>query len=88
MLAFLNQTPFITFGRFIHQAREFKIKPTRFDDLLNLLVFGSYRDVDKVGEICRAVFYSLEKIFREHGIELFNDTLDPHLPNRSTIIPE
>jgi hypothetical protein len=88
MLAFLNQTPFITFGRFIHQAREFKIKPTRFDELLNLLVFGSYRDVDKVGEICRAVFNGLEEIFREHGIELFNDKLDPHLPNRSTIIPE
>lgn len=87
MLSFLNQQPFTTFSRYISQAREFQIKPTRFDDLLNLLVDGTYQELEQVKEICLAVFASIEEIFRQNGIELYNDELDPHLPNRTTINP-
>jgi hypothetical protein len=86
-LALINQQPFITFSRFISQARIFEVKPDRLDELLDLLVNGSYQELDQVGEICLAVFGSLEEIFRQNGIDLFNDDMDPNLPNRVTIHP-
>jgi len=88
VLAYLNQQPFTTFSRYISQAKEFTIKPDRLDDFLDLLVNGTYQDLPMVREVSLKVFTSLEKIFRDHRIELFNDELDPKLLNRSTIIPE
>lgn len=87
VLAYLNQQPFTTFSRFITEARKLQIKPDRLDDLLDLLVNGTYQNLPKVKEACLAVFASLEKLFKEHGIELFNDELDPNLPNRTMIHP-
>lgn len=87
VLAYLNQQPFTTFSRFITEARKLQIKPDRLDDLLDLLVNGTYQNLPMVKEVCLAVFASLEKLFKEHGIELFNDELDPNLPNRTMIHP-
>lgn len=81
-LAMLNQQPFTTFGRFIAEARLLPVKPERMDDLLDLLVQGSYQNLPYVREVCLAVFASLEQIFEERGITLFDDPLDPRLPNR------
>lgn len=85
ILSFINQQAFTTFSQFISQAREFQIKPERFDDLLDVIVNGTYQDFKLVKEMCLAVFGSLEEIFRVNGIELYNDELDPHLPNRTMI---
>jgi kanamycin nucleotidyltransferase len=81
-LALLNQRPFTTFGRFIHEARAFALKPERLDDFLDILVEGSYQHLPRLGEVAQAVFTSLEGIFRQRGIELFQDELDPNLPNQ------
>ncbi|PKO06378.1 MAG: hypothetical protein CVU41_06555 [Chloroflexi bacterium HGW-Chloroflexi-3] len=87
ILALINQLPFTTFSRFITEARQFQIKPDRLDDMLDLLVFGIYRELESVREVCLAVFQSMEEIFRQNGIELFADELDPNLPNRSMLHP-
>lgn len=85
VLSFVNQQPFTTFSQFISEAREFQIKPERFDDLLDLLVKGTYQELEEVKEICMVVFGGLEDVFRQYGIELYDDELDPNLPNRTTI---
>jgi hypothetical protein len=85
MLSFINQQPFSTFSQFISEARKFEIKPERFDDLLDLLVNGTYQELEEVKEICIVVFGGLEDVFRQNGIELYDDELDPNLPNRTTI---
>ncbi|MBW6474886.1 MAG: hypothetical protein K0B14_17300 [Anaerolineaceae bacterium] len=87
ILSFVNQQPFTTFSQFISEAREFQIKPERFDDLLDLLVNGTYQELEEVKEICMVVFGSLEENFKQLGIELYNDELDPNLPNRTMIHP-
>ncbi|HSM26320.1 MAG TPA: hypothetical protein VK856_15765 [Anaerolineaceae bacterium] len=87
IMAFINQQPFTTFSRFISQARNFHVKPDRLDDLLDLLVNGTYQNLAQVKEICLAVFGSVENLFGQYGIELFNDELDPDLPNRTVIHP-
>jgi hypothetical protein len=85
ILSFVNQQPFTTFSQFISIARDFKIKPERFDDLLDILVNGSYQELEEVKEICMVVFGGIEDVFRQNGIELYDDELDPNLPNRTTI---
>ncbi len=85
ILAFINQEPFVTFSHFISQSRGFRIKPDRLDDFLDILVHGSYQDLDRVRGISLAVFKSMEEIFRRYGIELFDDELDPNLPNRPVL---
>lgn len=87
ILALINQQPFTTFSRFITESRQFQIRPDRWDDMLDLLVFGKYHELERAREICLAVFQSMEEIFRLNGIELFADELDPNLPNRSMIHP-
>ena len=87
ILSFVNQQPFTTFSQFISEARDFKIKPERFDDLLDLLVNGTYQELEQVRKICLVVFESLEDVFRQYGIELYNDELDPNLPNSKMVEP-
>lgn len=87
MLAFINQEPFVTFSRFISQARRFAIKPVRMDDFLDILVNGDYQDLTRVREIFLDVFKSIEEIFRQNGVELYDDELDPNLPNRPMLDP-
>ena len=87
ILAFINQQPFTTFSRYISQARNFRVKPDRLDDLLDLPVFGTYQNLAQVKDICLAVFGSVENLFSQHGIELFSDELDPDLLNRTVIHP-
>lgn len=87
ILSFINQKPFTTFSQFIYEARNFKIKPERLDDLLDLLVKGTYQDLELVRDICWVVFGSLENIFRQYRIELYNDELDPNLPNSKVVEP-
>lgn len=82
VLALINQTPFVTFSRYISQARKFKIKPKGFDRYLDILVDGSYQNLDLVGDVTLSVFCDMEKIFTEHGIHLYEDDFDPNLPNQ------
>lgn len=81
VLALLNRQPFVTFARYIAQARQFSLKPERLDDLLDILVQGTYRDLPTLGEVVLAVFGGMEAIFEGYGICLYDDPLDPRLPN-------
>ena len=80
VLALLNQRPFITFSRYISQARGFPIQPSRFGELLDMLVQGSYQDFPHLRKVTLAVFEGMEQIFAEHGIQVYDDPFDPNLP--------
>lgn len=81
-LATLNRQPFTTFARFISEARDLPVKPERMDELLDILVQGSYQNLPYVKEVCLAVFAGVEQIFEGRGIQLFDESLDPRQPNR------
>lgn len=80
-LSTLNRQPFTTFARFIQEARSLQVQPEQLGELLDILVQGSYQDLHHVGEVSLAVFAGLENIFSERGVQLFDDPLDPRLPN-------
>ncbi len=80
MLAFINQQPFVTFSRYILQARQLAIQPPRFDELLDILVQGTYQDLPRLREVALAVFEGLEQIFAERDQVLFEDPFDPNQP--------
>lgn len=80
-LAFLNERPFTTFARFIPEARAFPRKPARYDELLDRMVEGDWRDADALREIVEAVFGGMEALFAAEGVALYDDSVDPDLPD-------
>jgi hypothetical protein len=76
VLSFLNQTPYITFARFITQARSFNVKPESFEALLDIVVQGQYQELQRLQEIVVAVFSQFETIFEGLGIELYDQDVD------------
>jgi hypothetical protein len=80
-LSYINHTPYITAGKFIAQARSFKLKPERFDDLVKAINMGAYQDLSKLENIVTGVFESFEDIFNKLGCRLYDDNVDPSIPN-------
>lgn len=78
VLSFLNRTPYVTFARFVSQARTFALKPASFDALLDAVVRGEYRDLPLLRETVENVFSQFETIFEELGVELYDDNVDPN----------
>ena len=78
VLAFLNQTPYVTFARFITQARTFELKPAGFTALLDTIVQGSYQDHAAVRAIVVDVFSQFEALFAALGVELYDSDIDPN----------
>jgi hypothetical protein len=83
-LSLLNHTPYITAGKFITQARSFKLKPERFDDLLDFIIKGDYRDLVALEKIITTVFEGFEKIFKKFDCLIYDDNVDPSIPNVRT----
>ncbi len=81
VLALVNRQPFVTFARYIAQARRFALKPEGFDDLLDILAQGTYPDLPRLGQVMRSVFAGVEAIFAAQGLHLYADPLDPNQPN-------
>ncbi len=78
-LSLLNHTPYITAGKFITQARSFKLKPEGFDDLLDVINKGDYQDLVALEKIIRTVFEGFEKIYKKLGCRLYQDNVDPSI---------
>jgi hypothetical protein len=77
-LSLLNQSPYVTFARFISQSRTFEVKPDSFDALVDVVVQGSYQDLQTLEEKVVSVFSQFERIFEELGVELYDDDIDPN----------
>jgi predicted nucleotidyltransferase len=82
VLSFLNHEPFKTFATFVTQGRAFEVKPRRFDELLDIMVTGGYQNLDHLQEVLLVVFEDFERMFVERGFKLYDDSIDPHIPNR------
>jgi len=80
VLSFLNQTPYVTFSKFISQAKKFKMKPESFDDLTDIMGQGKYQDFLHLKGVVINVFSEFEKIFEELGFDLYYDNVDPNKP--------
>jgi predicted nucleotidyltransferase len=77
VLSFLNQTPYITFSKFIAQARAFKTKPAQFETLLDIMTTGKFQDLPLLEKTIEKVFSQFETIFEDAGVELYHDNINP-----------
>jgi len=82
VLSFLNQTPYVTFSKFISQTKKFKVKPKSFDTLIDIMVQGKYQNFSHLKEVVISVFSEFEKIFEELGFDLYYDNVDPNKPTK------
>ncbi len=81
-MAFLNETPLTTFARYIAEARRFYLKPSGFDALLDLVVYGEYQDLPRVEQVAREVYAGMEALFAQESYRLYDESIDPNLPNK------
>lgn len=76
-LSLLNQTPYITLGRFFNQARTFKTKPEKFDELLDVIIAGNYNDLSLLKELTVSIFEGFETVIEKLGLEVYHTSIDP-----------
>ena len=82
VLSFLNQTPYVTFARFIEQARTFETKPDGMDELLDILVLGQHGDLSMLRDLTTRVFSEYEEMFEREGCRLYDESVDPNRPGQ------
>lgn len=75
VLSLLNQTPYITFAKFISQAKLFQIKPAGFNGLIDILAQGNLQDLKRTERIIEQVFSEFEAIFDDLQIELYDSDI-------------
>ena len=80
VLSYLNATPYVTFARFITQARGFAVKPAAFDELSDVMSRGEFLDLPRLGRLAETVFEQFEEIFEARGVEFYDDNVDPNSP--------
>jgi len=82
MLAMLNGKPFTTLSRYIAEARKFKVKPDRLDDMLNILVEGDYANFHRLKDVMTDIYNSLERIFAGYRLPFGDASFNPNKPNK------
>ena len=80
LLSCINRTPYVTFSRFIHQARRFRTKPRSFGRLLDIVVTGSYGDLAALKDATLAVFSEFERLLARLGVDPYSNDVDPNRP--------
>lgn len=81
-LSLLNRQPYTTFSRFISEGRALPLRPDAFDEIVDLLVQGSYTDLGQVAAVAWKFYASLEQLWMAQGVALTDESIDPRLPNR------
>lgn len=76
VLSFLNQTPYVTFARFVSQAKTFAVKPEGFGRLLDQVTRADYRDLQPLRAAVTDVFTQFENLFEARGVALYDDGTD------------
>lgn len=80
-LAYLNARPYVTFARFITEARTLPVQPEHFQELAEQFVSGRLVDSLSLRELVETVFGEFEAIFASRGVRLYDDSLDPGEPS-------
>lgn len=78
VLSFLNQMPYRTFSELIVQSKKFKTKPEHFNDLTNIIIDGTHRNLGQLKKAVEEVFTEFESIFEELGFALYDNNVDPN----------
>lgn len=80
-LAYLNEKPLTTFALYVTEARHFPLKPPHFDELLEVIIKGHFHHLPTLRALCESVFTGMEALFAAEGYVLYDESIDPNLPN-------
>ncbi|PWU24077.1 hypothetical protein C5B42_00685 [Candidatus Cerribacteria bacterium 'Amazon FNV 2010 28 9'] len=75
ILSYLNQTPYITLGKYITQAKQFSVKPEGTNTLFDLFTSGKYQDLSSLDRVTKTIFSSLESDLEQKGLRLYTNEL-------------
>jgi len=76
LIALINETPYKTISSFITQAKQFQIKPKGFDEFIQVIVDGSYTDLEKLEQRATVLFAGIEDYFKKKmGENIYNADL-------------
>ena len=82
LLSFVNERPYTTLAEMVAEGRRLPLRPPRFGELLDRVEHGTYTELEATRELFVEVFEGLERLMEEQGAALYDDSLDPRLPNR------
>ena len=84
LMALINETPYKTLSSFITQAKHFQIKPKGFDEFIQMIVDGSYTDLDKLERSATVLFTGIEEYFQKNmGKNIYDSELSTIVGKRS-----
>lgn len=77
LMAFINKTPYKTMSTFITQAKDFAIKPTGFDEFIQLATNGKYPNLKILEERSRRLFSGIEELLtKKMGANIYDSDLN------------
>jgi len=76
ILSFINQTPYVTMGSRLSQAKNFLIRPKGFDELVQISVNGTYSELQNLKQAATDVFEELENFLEKKGYHLNIDHIN------------
>ena len=83
LLGLLNRRPFTTLSRMIDEARAFSIHPARLQELLDMLVEGTYACSLDLKDLLYEIVADLENLLANEAVLYYDESIDPNLPNLS-----
>ena len=84
-LAYLNQSPYTTFAKFIQQSEDFKIKPVGFDKLIHVITNGNFKNPKNIEKIIIQIINEFENIYEKLGYDHSYDDVDPNIPMKDFV---
>ena len=76
MLAFINQKPYTSSGRFITEAKKLSTKPAGFDEFFELITSARYPNLKNLEKYAFRLYKGIEDYFRvEYGGAMYDNDL-------------
>lgn len=76
LLASINETSFQSASSYLDEVKTFDFKPNSLNNLIDIVVDGSYQDVQSLETIVIKVYEELETIMEEVGFAISQDRFD------------
>ena len=84
LMALINKTPYKTLSSFITQAKHFPIKPKGFDEFIQVIIDGSYTDLDRLERSTIILFAGIEEYFQGNmGKNIYDSELSTIVRKRA-----
>lgn len=75
-LSLINEKATQSYSKHIKIIKTFKIKPNAYDKLIDIMIKGEFKDLDKIMITAQAVYQGIIDIFKKKKIKLFTKKIN------------